>query len=112
MLKLKLDKAEAGMVVTEDVKGPKGQVLLGKGVELAAKHIRILKTWGVQYITIEGGAEDGEKLNPTEIPSELIQQAGEELQPRFQHSNLDHPIVEILFKEAVKLRAAELNKEH
>ncbi len=110
MPKLTLDDVKTGMVVAEAIKGSKGQPLFAKGVELTDKHLRILKIWGINSVIVEG--DENEELGSNNLPPELLEQIEDEMKPRFQHTNRDHPVVEFLFKEAAKLKAIELSKAH
>ena len=108
MPKLNIEHVKSGMIISEDVKGPNGQTLLGKGALLSEKHLRIFKTWGVQYISIEGDEHHDQDETSTALPPELLQQAKEELLPRFKHTNYNHPLINILLEEATRLRAIQL----
>jgi len=64
MVKLiKVDALRDGMEIALPVKNKLGQVLLGRDIRLDQKYIKILKTWGIEYVSIKAGFEDGsEKL--------------------------------------------------
>jgi len=107
MPKISLEEAEPSMIVAEEIVSPQGRMLLGEGVILTEKYIRILKTWGVNALIIEG---EEEVIESIPLPTELLQQAAEEVKPRFIKSNLKHPVVAYLYKARIKTRAIELNK--
>ena len=58
MANLNIDSIQAGMVLAADVQDRQGRVLLREGMELNDKHIRMLKTWGINLIDIVGEASD------------------------------------------------------
>ncbi|MCP4214129.1 MAG: HDOD domain-containing protein [bacterium] len=43
-----------GMVLSSDVKDANGRFILAKGTEIEAKHIRIMKMWGITSADIDG----------------------------------------------------------
>ena len=109
MPKINLDKAELGMVVAEDVIGSQGRMLLGKGTVISDKHIRIMKTWGINALVIEGEEEFAESIP---LSPELLQQAENEIKPIFSKTNLDHPVVAHLHQERIKSMAARKMGSH
>lgn len=109
MPKITIDQIQEGMVVTENICGHSGQVLLGAGVELTEKHLRVLKTWGINVVSVEGDESEGE--NETELislPESLIKEVEEMVKPRFRHSNLDHPVVAYLFNKLVVRKGTDI----
>jgi len=46
------------MVLENDVVTTKGTKLLPKGVQLTARHIEILRTWGIDEASIEGVSKE------------------------------------------------------
>jgi len=105
MPKISLDETEPGMVVAEEIKSSQGRMLLSEGVILTEKYIRILRTWGVHALIIEGEEEINESAP---IPPELLQQAEHEIKPIFMKSNIDHPVVAHLYQARVESRSTEL----
>jgi hypothetical protein len=61
-----LENLAEGMVTAEPVLNHLGQLLLGKGVALSARHLTVLKTWGIEKCLVEGGeAEITPEMNET-----------------------------------------------
>ncbi|HMK64993.1 MAG TPA: hypothetical protein VK564_04310 [Thermodesulfobacteriota bacterium] len=54
---MSLEDLAEGMVTAEPVLNHLGQLLLGQGLTLSARHLRVLKTWGIEKCLIKGGAE-------------------------------------------------------
>jgi hypothetical protein len=50
-----LENLAEGMITAEPVFNHLGQLLLGKGLSLSARHLTVLKTWGIEKCLIEGG---------------------------------------------------------
>ena len=55
---LNISDLEPGMALENDVVTTKGTKLLLKGVELTARHIEILRTWGIDEASIEGVSKE------------------------------------------------------
>ncbi len=53
-----MDKLKPGMVLAEAVYNFQGVLMLNAGAQLTVNNIRILKSWGVNKICVEGGAEE------------------------------------------------------
>lgn len=47
-----VDQIELGMVLAAPLVNRYGQVLLAEGVEVQNKHIILMKTWGVKFISV------------------------------------------------------------
>jgi hypothetical protein len=72
-VRVNIEKIEDGMVLNEPVLNKHGQILLGKDIELKSKHIRILKSWNVQFVYIK--KNDVSSENKTVISKELLKMA-------------------------------------
>jgi hypothetical protein len=57
-----LESLKQGMITAGPVFNHLGQLLLGKGVQLSARHLTVLKTWGIEKTLIEGG--EAEEISP------------------------------------------------
>lgn len=98
MPKKNVEELEEGMVLAEDIKGSQGNLLLTAGVSLTDKHIRVMKTWGISMVEIEGEEE-------VAYTPEQFEQAKAQTTQMFMHNDLKHPLYAILFEESTKLRA-------
>lgn len=54
MAMVSIDQLSSGMTLAEDVRDINARLLLSKGLQIEAKHIRILKMWGIFEIHVEG----------------------------------------------------------
>jgi hypothetical protein len=61
MRTLSLGKLKPGMTLAEPAHNFQGVLLLDAGSELSEKDIRVLKTWGVTKVCVEGKSEDKRK---------------------------------------------------
>ncbi len=57
-----LETLKQGMITDGPVFNHLGQLLLGKGVQLSARHLIVLKTWGIEKTLVKG--EDSEEKAP------------------------------------------------
>ncbi len=46
-----------GLELSDPIKNKFGQVLLSAGTIIEEKHVKLLKTWGIQTISVKGDAE-------------------------------------------------------
>lgn len=63
-----IDGIESGMILAKPIVNNFGQVLLGSGVTLGEKHVRLLKTWSIEFVDIEV-TDESDKVD---ISDELI----------------------------------------
>ncbi len=57
MIPISTDDLKSGMILAKSVRNLQGLLLLNAGARLTAKNIRILKSWGVSELFIEGDAK-------------------------------------------------------
>ena len=102
MSQFSIDKLAPGMVLSEPAVGPRGNVLIGAGVELSSSLIDSLRKRGVEEVSVESGEAAKPEIP---IPDEVLSAAAEELAPRFKHSNREHPVVKYLFEHVARENA-------
>ena len=97
-----LTHLKPGMILSEDVQNFQGLLLLKAGTALSEKNIKILKTWGVTSVEIDG---DGEKnrQNISDSPSDLKMAIEAEMKERFSNT-LGHPVMEEVMKVATEIK--------
>ncbi|MDH5588440.1 MAG: hypothetical protein OEZ65_12545 [Gemmatimonadota bacterium] len=101
-------EAQPGMVLAADVTDRHGRLLIPSGNPLEERHLSSLRSWGVQEIEVE----DGTAGIPGILPKEhFIEQARQEVLPRFAGSDTTHPFLKGLLEAAVMERAGELARE-
>ncbi len=104
MGKVSVQNLQVGLKLASPVVDVYGNTLIAQGSELAEKHLRLLKTWGIIEVNIvePRPADDPleEKLDP-----ETMKVCQEELTPLFEKANLEYPAMEELFRQSVWFRA-------
>ena len=103
MAKISTQKLLAGMKVATPVVDPYGNILIAESEELTNKHLRLLKTWGVEEVTILDPQEQGE-MAAEGWDASLISNCRKVLLPIFKKANLDHPVMEEVLKQAIRLQ--------
>ncbi|MEM9160069.1 MAG: hypothetical protein AAGB46_13570 [Verrucomicrobiota bacterium] len=101
---------EEGMVLAADVFNLDGQILFTKGVELTARQIDILQSWGIQNVEIEGGDDAIIEDDLDNFPPAIIAKAERLVSDRFKLAKSPHPAVEIIHKMCVTQKAKEIAK--
>lgn len=100
MATMGLNELKPGMRLAQDLRDPVGRLLVGKGAELTAQHLKILKTWGIEEAQIEQAVSLDEKTAPEElyqITNDILDRAARVIRLRFSRTNLDQEVVSHLF---------------
>jgi HD-like signal output (HDOD) protein len=97
------DKLKPGKISAEEVRDINGRLLLARGNEIGDNHIRIFKIWGVSEVAVEGPDQSGEKFDP-ELNPEIFEQVYSDVKILFQHTDLEHPIIDKIFNLALQFR--------
>ena len=109
---VKINQISPGMALAEDLRDARGRFLLPSGAGLTARHIRVLKMWGVIEANIEGiAAEDVEDTATREIDPALMKMAEKIVYRRFRYSGIDHPATQELFRLCTLQKAEEMQGE-
>ncbi len=107
MALISIDDLQPEMILAKDATYHNGRVLLSAGTSLTGKHINIFKTWGLVEVDIEGiTKEEVEASKDEQLDPVLLQNAEKELLPIFQHANLNHPVLNEIFRTRVRQRAS------
>ena len=94
MLVLNSDELKPGMILAKPVRNFQEVLLLNEGTELSEKNIRMLKSWGVVEIQVEGGDED--EGREVELNSKVKESIERELKEKFSEVLEDEIMVEIM----------------
>lgn len=94
-----LDELQPGLVLVRPVLDRKGNVLLGKGVQLTARHLSLLRAHGVQRVD---AADPGMESTPAATPS--AQEAAMEIERQFRNTDPRHPLVAELRRICLRRR--------
>lgn len=94
------------MVLADDVKDRSGRCLLAAGAEVTPKNLRLLRTWGVSEVNVEGEGEGGEVSTDGDLSVEVLEKVAAQLRPLWRNVDLDSPMMKELFRLCV-IRKAE-----
>jgi|WetSurMetagenome_2_1015567.scaffolds.fasta_scaffold305742_2 hypothetical protein len=103
VLQLKELKAvEPGLFLAEPVLNQFGQTLLPQGVELQARHLKVLKTWGCKTVMV---MEDGTSEKEPEVSPEIMDRALARVNWRLKWeptTNLEKEIFQLAVKRVIQ----------
>lgn len=98
------------MVVAAEVKNMDDMLLLPAGCELTERHIKVLRTWGVSEIQIEGGGRTG-STTLLKVAPELLEKFRAELNALFWPGDSEGAAQKEIFRLALRGRVrAHLNE--
>ncbi len=100
MLSLKLDELKPGMILAEPVHNQSGSLLLDKEISLTKRRIWMLKTWGVDKVSVKGRTTTDDKTT-SEAERETQESIEKELRDKFEDT-IDDPVMEIIMKAAAR----------
>ncbi len=95
------------MVLRSDVHDSSGRLLIQRGAIIDEKHLKVLSTWGVAEVDVEGD-EVVDAAVVTEIPQEFIEQASQQLRANLIHNDMQHELIKEVFAIAVSRLATSL----
>ena len=96
-----------GLVVDQDVKDRNGRLIIAQGVKLEEKHVRILKTWGVDKIAVQS-ADEKANNRVTDKSSPAYIEAVKMVRRRFRFNSAGHPLIGLLKELAVQKKLTKL----
>ncbi len=109
MARIVAHELEAGMVLAKDVRDRNGRFLLGKGVHLTSRHLKVIKAWGVVEVDVGGiSKKDVDAKRTAQIDPEILEVADKLTRKRFIHTDLEHDAIRQLFHIAVLRKAQEI----
>jgi hypothetical protein len=109
MPKVKLDNLNEGMVTAAEIRNSDDMLLIPSGCELTARHIRVLKTWGIPEIQVEACGEAEDPSNPLlKLSPEQVAAIESEMRARFWRFDEANPVQQEILKLTVRRRAVQL----
>ena len=100
MVILKISELKPGMILAEPVVNQSGSLLLDKDTSLTKRRIWMLKTWGIDKVSVEGRSKgEGETAFETEF--ETKEAIEKELRAKFEDT-IDDPVMEAIMKAAAR----------
>lgn len=104
MVMIGIDSLIPGMMLAGNVLDRNGRLLLAAGIELEARHLMIFRTWGVGEADIAGLENPVAQPPSAELSGEALEKVRQLLLPRYQHADLNHPVIAELLRLAVLRR--------
>ena len=109
MLYINVKDLNPGMTLTRSVSNRQGLLLLKGDVELSEQNIRVLKSWGIDAVSIKGEDEGGqskkEKNKSKPVFTPLVESR---LREKFA-GTLEHPAMVEIMRVAVRLLEKRLS---
>jgi DNA-binding NtrC family response regulator len=101
VISLKINQLRPGMVLSEPVHNQSGLLLLEKDASLTKKRIWMLKTWGIEKVSVKGKSKaDGTKTRVA-TETESIETIEKELKAKFADV-IDDPVMQEILKAAAR----------
>jgi hypothetical protein len=100
MKRVSVENIEDGMILSKDVCGPSGNILLSSGTQISAAIGRRLKNWGILQVTVEGE-------EPNQQADESAQISPEELRAHLEYKfegRLGNPVMKKIFDAVFEYR--------
>jgi len=104
MVMVKVDRLNADMQLGDDVRDINARLLFKKGQRIEARHIKIMKMWGVSEVLVKGEAEE-ETPGDLAVDPELLEKVTAATAVVFKHVDMTHPAIAEIFRLAVALRS-------
>jgi len=99
-VRLELDELKPGMILAEPVHNQSGSLLLDKETSLTKRRIWMLKTWGIDKVSVKGRPKEGGKIT-SETEIETQESIEKELRAKFEDT-IDDPVMEMIMKAAAR----------
>lgn len=96
----KIDELKPGMILAEPVYNQSGSLLLEKDTSLTKKRIWMLKTWGIDKVSVKGKPKESGKT-AIEIELDAKETIEKELSAKFEDT-IDDPVMETIMKAAAR----------
>ncbi|WP_150112183.1 HDOD domain-containing protein [Desulfonatronovibrio hydrogenovorans] len=77
-----IENIRPGMILDQDIRDHNGRFLLGKGLTIQDKHLRIFKIWGISQVDVQGLGQDHQDGSPG-YDSKVWQKTMESVLERF-----------------------------
>ena len=100
MIGLKIEELKPGMILARSVYNQQDLLLLEKGTSLTKKRIWMLKTWGVDRVSVKGKSQGGGESD-FEAVLETKESIEAELKAKFADV-IDEPIMQEIMKAAAR----------
>lgn len=79
-------------------------------MEITERHMRVLKSWGVVEVQVEGDPTDTtDEMVVEDFTPEILEQARVEVLERMRHNSVEHPAIDELVRLCVRRRARQMS---
>jgi len=113
MIRLKIDELKPGMILAQSVYNQQDLLLLEKDSTLTKKSIWMIKTWGIDQVSVKGQPKEDDRTD-FEIEFESKETIEKELEAKFVDV-IDDPIMQEIMKAAsrqLQKRLSDPKKEN
>lgn len=107
MPRVRIEELQEGMALSEDVLDGNGQLMMRAGAELSARDLRRFRMWGIVEVGIAGDEGSEDQVQAIAIDPQLLEVCEPVAQRLFTHTNLEHPLMALLYKECLHRMAKE-----
>ncbi|MET0101732.1 MAG: hypothetical protein ABW078_08380 [Sedimenticola sp.] len=97
MEKTEISALDVGMTFAQDVVDGQGRTLIAKGTEVEQKHIRTLKSWGIDRVAVTSPQPPIEASSGSGVNSAFQEELRQMLDQRFGLTNRQHPAIQELY---------------
>ena len=109
MIRLKIGELKPGMILARSVYNQQDLLLLEKDTSLTKKRIWMLKTWGIDQVSIKGGSQGQVK---GDFGAELETKESIETELKAKFADVIHePIMQEIMKAAARQLQKSLNNQ-
>ena len=98
-----IDQLASGMVLSDDVRDATARLLLSKGLCIEARHIRLLKMWGVFEVQVQG-PDPVPQAPPASADPERLEAVEGAVNRLFINLDREHPAVQEILRLSVAHR--------
>lgn len=99
MPKVKIDGLQEGMIVAADVRNIDDMLLLPAGAELSARHLKVLRSWGITEVTVEASHQAEDASDPLRrLPPEALARMEAALRETFHNFDPAQALPQTVFR--------------
>ena len=106
---LTLDKTKPGDVLAAPVRNHQGLMLLKAGTRISADNLRMLKSWGVTQVSVEGGGK-GEIAPEGETARAQVTADENRIREKFSQAG-ENPVMERIMEVAIRRLKRKTSKD-
>lgn len=113
MPKVRIDDLQEGMIVAAPVRNLDDMLLLPADVELTARHLKLLRSWGVHEVAVQDSAEAEDASDPLRrLPPETFARLESTLRKVFHKFDDSQPLQREVFRLMLLRQARKVLTHH